>query len=122
MVSRKDGRRQSTAASGAAPRSGLGAPLPAVFASPTDVARPGWPDPMPDRLQWMLPHLQRTAFSQAEVVAFWKKALAKANDASLPGISADGALEAAYSAGRLACVAVLAGRHIRVSARTGHHE
>lgn len=77
---------------------------------------------MPDRLQWMLPHLQQTPFSRAEVVSFWQKALAKANDASLPGLSVDSALEAAYSAGRMACVAVLAGRHIRVSARTGHHE
>ena len=121
MVSRKDGRRQKAAAN-SEPSGGLGAPLPDQFPSPHERVRPGWPSPMPDRLQWMLPHLEQKAFNRAEVYSFWQKALAKANDATLPGLSVDSALEAAYSAGRLGCVAVLAGRHIRVRARTGHHE
>jgi hypothetical protein len=113
MVSRKDGRRQKAAVN-AEPSGGLGAPLPDRFPSPHETVRPGWPNPMPVRLQWMLPHLEQRAFNSAEVYSFWQKALAKANDATLPGLSVDSALEAAYSAGRLGCVAVLAGRHIRV--------
>jgi hypothetical protein len=73
-------------------------------------------------LRWLEKRIEQTRFSRAEVVRYWQKAVAKAGDAQLAGVSADTALEAAYGAGRLASTAVLATRHIRARGGQGHHE
>lgn len=115
MVSRREGRK----------RAGRGdsAPLPAT--RDTQLAEPvlpGWPERFPERLDWMRDSLERVAFTRAEVVGLWSKALRKLQDAMIDGVSTDTALETAYAAGRIGAVAVLASRHIRITARTGHHE
>ena len=115
MVSRREGHRKATSAPGPT--------ASASGAVPNDEpAVPGWPDPLPDRLRWLEKRIERTRFSRAEVVRYWQKAVAKARDTQLAGISTDTALEAAYDAGRLASTAVLATRHIRVRGSRGHHE
>jgi hypothetical protein len=73
-------------------------------------------------LRWLEKRIEQTRFSRAEVVLYWQKAVVKARDAQLAGVSADTALGAAYDAGRLACTAVLATRHVRVRGGQGHHE
>jgi hypothetical protein len=115
VVSRKKGRRQATPASGPTPSAGRVVPN-------DEPAIPGWPDPLPDRLRWLENRIAQTRFSRVEVVRYWQKAVAKAGDAQLEGISVDTALEAAYDAGRLASTAVLATRHIRARGGQGHHE
>ena len=85
-------------------------------------ALPGWPSPLPVKLKWLEPRIEQVVFTRAEVVVYWGKALAKAKDAAIKGLSTDTALESAYSAGRLAALAVLASRHIRITAKSGHHE
>jgi hypothetical protein len=73
-------------------------------------------------LGWLEKRIENTPFSRAEVVRYWQKAVAKARDAQVAGVSVDTALEAAYAAGRIASTAVLATRHIRVRGSRGHHE
>ena len=77
---------------------------------------------MPERMRWLENRIERVRFSRAEVVRYWQKAVAKARDARIAGLSVDTALEAAYSAGRQAAAAVLASRHIRSRGALGHHE
>lgn len=115
MVPRKPGRQR---AGGVPPGNVAGR-----RAVPGDEpARPGWPDPTPERLSLLSNRVERTSFSRAEVIRYWQKAAAKARDAQISGLSADTALEAAYDAGRLASTAVLASRHIRARGGQGHHE
>ena len=66
--------------------------------------------------------VEQVAFSRAEVLALWSKAVRKLRDAGIVGISADTALETAYAAGRIGALALLGSRHLRVRAKQGHHE
>lgn len=132
MVSRKKGRRPASGAANdsdrdAPERSGI-APGHAATASTGDrhwgaeSARPGWPDAVPQKIAWMDRQIERQQFSRAEVVALWHKAIGKSTDAAVHGLTADTVLELAYTAGRLACSAVLAAHHIRIKSTQGHYE
>lgn len=66
--------------------------------------------------------LRERRAGRTEVIALWQKAVARLRDSSLPGISIEGSLEAAYQAGHSACLAVLATRGLRTASGPGHHE
>lgn len=77
---------------------------------------------MPPRLAMMAERwVEQKAFTRREVANLWRKAVIKAKDAALVGLSADSALDQAYGAGRLAAMAVLVSRHIRIRGMQGHH-
>lgn len=58
------------------------------------------PSSLPQRIQILLEgkRLRIQTFSEAAVVALWKKAVDSARDAELSDLSSDGALRAAYDA------------------------
>lgn len=66
--------------------------------------------------------LREQPAGRLEVVTLWQKAIARLRDSTLPGISIEGGLEAAYQAAHSACLAVLATRGLRTAAGHGHHE
>ena len=78
----------------------------------------------PERVQLVIntQRLREQRFSDAEVVAFWGKAVESAGDALLAGMSVDGALRSAYDAGHMAALALLALRQLRTGSGQGHHE
>lgn len=82
------------------------------------------PSSLPQRIQILLEgkRLRIQAFSDAAVVALWKKAVDSARDAELSELSSDGALRAAYDAGHLAALALLAIHGLRTTSGPGHHE
>lgn len=84
-------------------------------------ARPGWREPLPERMAWIRDRIERVPFTRLEVVNKWRKAMTKAED-STRDVSPDTALGAAYDAGRIACEALLACHHVRVRSGQGHHE
>lgn len=93
--------------------------------TPADAAgAAGATPPWPARVQMALDagRLRIQAFAVPEVVAVWAKAVSSAHDAQLPGMSVDGALRAAYDAGHLAALAVLATHGLRPGSGPGHHE
>lgn len=111
MVSRKQGLRQKRGEPEPPGKPGL------------EPGRPGWPTPMPAQLRWLHDRIEQVRFSRAEVLLYWQKAVRKARDAEVAGLSADTALDSAYDAVRLGCVAILAAHHIRPKGRQGgHHE
>jgi len=117
MVSRKQGK----AADAPSPvASSQGAP--ATAASWNIPAQPGWPNPAPVRLGYLVGRVVQQSQNKTEVIAYWNKAVAKASDTRVAGLSTDTQLEAAYSAVRLAAMAILASYHIRVKSGSGHHE
>jgi len=63
---------------------------------------------------------QRT--SRANIAAVWQKAVESARDAELAGMSIDGSLRAAYDAGHMAALALLALHGLRPATGQGHHE
>jgi hypothetical protein len=56
------------------------------------------------------------------VAAVWQKAVESARDAELEGMSVDGSLRAAYDAGHLGALALLAAHGLRPASGPGHHE
>ena len=80
--------------------------------------------PRPERLQWLLDgrRVREQSFSTPAIVAIWRKAVDSARDAQLPGMSLDGALRAAYDAGYIGALAVLAAHGLRPASGQGHHE
>lgn len=60
--------------------------------------------------------------TREQVAAVWRKAVESARDATLEGLSIDGALRSAYDAGHLACQALLAAHGLRPGGGQGHHE
>ena len=117
MVSRKQG---NAAAAQSSATLSQGAPVTA--ASWNVPAQPGWPNPVPTQLAYLVGRVVQQSQHKSEVVAYWNKAVAKASDAKVAGLSTDTQLEAAYSAVRLAAMAILASYHIRVKSGGGHHE
>ena len=81
---------------------------------------PAWPE----RVQLLVDgqRLRPQAFSHAEVAAVWQKAVESARDAEIPAMSVDGALRAAYDAGHLGALALLAAHGLRTGGGAGHHE
>jgi hypothetical protein len=81
-------------------------------------------DVRPPRLQSLiaLGRLREQPSSGVEVAALWRKAVESAHDAELSEISLDGSLRAAYDAGHLACLALLAAHGLRPASGQGHHE
>lgn len=79
--------------------------------------------PTPERLAWLIDgrRLREEAFGESAVTALWQKAVASARDAELAGMSIDGSLRAAYDAGHLAALAVLAAHGLRPTTGQGHH-
>lgn len=80
--------------------------------------------PHPDRIQRLidLGRLREQPAERAQVAAVWQKAVESAGDAALEGLSVDGALRAAYDAGHLAALALLAAHGLRPGGGQGHHE
>ena len=78
----------------------------------------------PQRIQFLLDgnRLRAQPFSPVVVSALWRKAVDSAKDAELTKISSDGALRAAYDAGHLAALALLAAHGLRTTNGQGHHE
>ncbi|MBI4545638.1 MAG: hypothetical protein HY703_10615 [Gemmatimonadetes bacterium] len=66
--------------------------------------------------------LREQPSSREQVAAVWQKAVESAQDAELPGMSIDGSLRAAYDAGHLAALALLAAHGLRPGGGQGHHE
>lgn len=66
--------------------------------------------------------LREQAASPGSVAAVWQKAVQSAHDAELPGMSIDGSLRAAYDAGHMAALALLAAHGLRPGGGPGHHE
>ncbi len=66
--------------------------------------------PYPDRINWLLESraLGEQSFDDNDIVNLWNKAIAKAVDARISGLSLDGAIESAYIAVLNACLALLA--------------
>ena len=64
--------------------------------------------------------LIRQTFDEAQIAGFWAKAVASYRDARVAGISADGRLQLAYTAGLQATFAALAARGLRVKSTAGH--
>jgi hypothetical protein len=78
----------------------------------------------PQRVQAMIDakRLREQATSKQSVAAIWNKAVESARDAEIPELSMDGALQAAYNAGHLAALALLAAHGLRPGGGQGHHE
>ena len=66
--------------------------------------------------------LARQDFDDPEVAGFWAKSLASLTDARVAGISADGALQLAYTAALQATFAVLAAAGLRVKSTASHYK
>jgi hypothetical protein len=66
--------------------------------------------------------LREQSTSGPSVAALWRKAVESARDAEIPGLSIDGSLRAAYDAGHLAALALLAAHGLRPGGGPGHHE
>lgn len=66
--------------------------------------------------------LARTPIDDAQIAGFWAKSIASYHDAQVHGISADGALQLAYTAGLQATFAVLAARGLRVKSTASHYK
>ena len=66
--------------------------------------------------------LREQATSAASVAAVWQKAVQSARDAELDGMSIDGSLRAAYDAGHMAALALLAAHGLRPGGGADHHE
>ena len=81
----------------------------------------GNPPPRITRLLEM-GRLREQAFTREQIGAVWLKAVESARDAELADLSLDGALRAAYAAGHLAALALLAAHGLRPGGGQGHHE
>lgn len=79
---------------------------------------------LPDRIDRLIDQgrIRRREASASEIVALWRKVTESAHDASLADVSLDGSLRAAYNAGHLACLALLAACNLRPTSGRGHHE
>jgi hypothetical protein len=64
--------------------------------------------------------LAREELADDQVAAFWAKAAASFTDASLPGISSDGAFQSVYTAILQATFATLAAHGLRVRSTANH--
>ncbi len=58
----------------------------------------------------------------ADVAQVWQKALANASDAELPGISLEGTIQSAYTAGLNAALCLLLAYGLKTQGGGGHHE
>lgn len=79
---------------------------------------------LPDRIVKLLEsgRLKQQDTTSESVAALWHKAVASARDAELDGLSIDGSLRAAYDAGLVAALALLAAYDLRTGSGHGHHE
>jgi hypothetical protein len=66
--------------------------------------------------------LAREPFDDEQVAGFWAKAVGSFRDAQVQGISADGGLQLAYTAGLQGTFAVLASRGLRVKSTASHYK
>ncbi len=66
--------------------------------------------------------LREQVATPEQVAAMWQKAVERARDTQLDGLSIDGALRSAYDAGHLAALALLATHGLRPGGGQGHHE
>jgi hypothetical protein len=78
----------------------------------------------PAKIQTMLSagRLKEQRASDANIAAVWQKAVESAADAELTDMSIDGSLRAAYDAGHMAALALLAAHGLRPARGQGHHE
>lgn len=78
----------------------------------------------PERVQSLLDmgRLREQPAQREQVAAVWQKAVESARDAALAGMSIDGSLRAAYDAGHMAALALLAAHGLRPGGGQGHHE
>ena len=83
-------------------------------------ARNAWPDPVQKLIA--MGRLREQPAQLEQVAAVWRKAVESAGDAALAGMSIDGSLRAAYDAGHLAALALLAAHGLRPGGGQGHHE
>lgn len=88
--------------------------------SPTSSGRPSRPPRIKALIESSRLHEQEA--SPAQVSALWQKAVQSSADAELEGISIDGAIRAAYDAGHIAALALLAVHGLRTASGQGHHE
>jgi hypothetical protein len=66
--------------------------------------------------------LAHESFDDEQVAGFWAKAVASFRDAQAQGISPDGRLQLAYTAGLQGTFAVLASRGLRVKSTASHYK
>jgi hypothetical protein len=66
--------------------------------------------------------LAREELADDQVAAFWAKAAASFANASLPGISSDGAFQSVYTAALQATFATLAAHGLRVRSTANHYK
>lgn len=78
----------------------------------------------PERINWLLESraLVEQPFDDSDIVNLWNKAMAKAADARISGLSLDGAIESAYIAVLNACFALLAQQGLKTTSARQHHE
>jgi len=78
----------------------------------------------PERIRRLLDlgRLREQPASREQVAVVWQKAVESARDAEIERISIDGALRAAYDAGHVAALALLAMHGLRTGSGHGHHE
>lgn len=79
---------------------------------------------LPQRVLQMLQmnRLREQEFGREQVAAVWGKAVESAHDSELEEMSVNGALRAAYDAGHMAALALLAAHNLRPGGGQGHHE
>lgn len=66
--------------------------------------------------------LERQNFRDEDVVSLWSKAAASYADASVPGLSTDGAFQSIYKAALQASIATLAAHGLRVKSTANHYK
>lgn len=78
----------------------------------------------PARIDWLLSSraLLEQSFDDNDIVNLWNKAMAKAADARIAGLSVGGAIESAYMAVLNACLALLAQQSLKTTSAKQHHE
>lgn len=66
--------------------------------------------------------LERQHFRDEDVVSLWSKAAASYADATVPGLSTDGAFQNIYKAALQAAIATLAAQGLRVKSTANHYK
>jgi hypothetical protein len=66
--------------------------------------------------------LERQNFRDDDIVTLWSKAATSYADASLPGLSTDGAFQSIYKAALQASIATLAAHDLRVKSTANHYK
>jgi hypothetical protein len=77
----------------------------------------------PQRIEWLLAEhrLEAAPFDDREIIGLWTRALTSYRDASVMGLSGEGAFTRAYDAGRQLATTLLATVGLRVRGQAHHY-